>query len=171
MLKRGAVPGLIAALSLLAGEVQAEDKERESIGELEIGVAGEWSLPGGRSSFGPSAAIELTAIQDRLEIELGVSPLFANGQTAWGTELIFKTPVFSFDNMVVTFGLGPGWQHKVGGGGATNTLVGEVQLDFQFWQLPERKLGWFVEPSYGYSFGAEHEQSLGVTVGLLIAIP
>jgi hypothetical protein len=44
-------------------------------------------------------------------------------------------------------------------------------LDFQFRQLPERKFGWFVEPSYGYSFGREHKQSLGVTVGVLFAIP
>jgi hypothetical protein len=53
----------------------------------------------------------------------------------------------------------------------TDSLGVTVQLDFQVWQLPERKFGWFVEPSYGYSLGREHEQSLGVTVGLLIAIP
>jgi hypothetical protein len=29
--------------------------------------------------------------------------------------------------------------------------------------------GWFVEPSYSYSFGSEHEQLLGVSFGLLIA--
>jgi hypothetical protein len=35
-------------------------------------------------------------------------------------------------------------------------------VDFQIWPFPR--------PSYGYDFGREHEQSLGVTVGLLIPI-
>ena len=43
-------------------------------------------------------------------------------------------------------------------------------LDFQIWPFPERRFGWFIEPSYGYDFGLEHEQSFGVTVGLLIPI-
>jgi hypothetical protein len=38
------------------------------------------------------------------------------------------------------------------------------------WPTKDRKLGWFVEPTYSYSFGREHEQSLGVSVGLLIPI-
>jgi hypothetical protein len=44
-------------------------------------------------------------------------------------------------------------------------------LDFMFWPSPERTYGWFLEPSYSCSFSKEHEQSLGVSVGLLIAIP
>jgi hypothetical protein len=162
----------LMTLPLLASQAQAEDKkESDSIAELEIGAAGEWGLPNGEFGVGPSAAIEFTAVRDRLEIELGISPLFDRGETEWGTELIFKTPVASYDSMEVTFGLGPAWQYKIGDGEITNSLAGEAQFDFQFWQLPERKLGWFVEPSYGYSFAGNHEQSLGVTVGLLIAIP
>jgi divalent metal cation (Fe/Co/Zn/Cd) transporter len=38
-------------------------------------------------------------------------------------------------------------------------------------ETPDRKFGWFVEPSYSYSFNKEHEQSLGVSMGLLIPIP
>ncbi len=162
----------LMTLPLLASKGQAEDKkEPESVAELEIGAAGEWGLPNGESSFGPSAAIEFSAIQDRLEIELEISPLFSRSQTEWSTDLIFKTPVASYQSMEVTFGLGPAWQYKLGGGEITHSFGGEAQFDFQFWQLPERKLGWFVEPSYGYSFGSSHEQSFGVTVGLLIAIP
>ena len=80
-------------------------------------------------------------------------------------------PVISFENIEVTFGIGPEWMHKTGGGEAGDSIGGVASLDFQFWQLPEKKFGWFVEPSYGYSFGREHEQSLGVTLGVLIAIP
>jgi hypothetical protein len=122
------------------------------------------------ASFGPSAAIEFNTIRDRLEIELGVSPVFSRAQTEWNTDLIFKVPIFLSEKTEVTFGLGPEWQHRIRGGEITDSMAGEVQLDFQFWQA-NRKYGWFVEPSYGYSFGREHEQSLGVTVGLLVSIP
>jgi hypothetical protein len=35
------------------------------------------------------------------------------------------------------------------------------------WPRQERKFGWFVDPSYSYSFGRGHKQSLGLGVGLL----
>jgi hypothetical protein len=38
------------------------------------------------------------------------------------------------------------------------------------WPTKDRKLGWFIEPTYGYSFGSEHEQLHGVSMGLLIPI-
>jgi hypothetical protein len=72
--------------------------------------------------------------------------------------------------MEVFFGLGPEWQHKIGRGEIADAIAGVVSLDFQFWQS-EKKFGWFVEPSYSYPFKSQHEQSLGVTMGLLIAIP
>jgi hypothetical protein len=40
-----------------------------------------------------------------------------------------------------------------------------------FWPTKDRKFGWFLEPSYTYSFAKGHDQSFGVGVGLLIAIP
>jgi hypothetical protein len=100
------------------------------------------------SSFGPSAAIEFAPIKDR----------------------VFKTPLPLGlpDNVEVMFG-GRGCVQWVAGE-LPNSLGGTAQLDFQFWQSSERKFGWFVEPSYGYSFGIEDEQSLGVTVGVLFAI-
>ena len=51
------------------------------------------------------------------------------------------------------------------------TLAGEVVLEFQIWPWSERRVGWFMEPIYSYSFVREHEQSLGLSVGLLIPIP
>ena len=104
---------------------------------------------------------------------MGVSPLFKGHQTQWGTEVLFKTtlPLGLPENVEVMFAAGPEWQRTIGGGEVTNSVAGVAQLDFQFWKLPERKCGWFVEPSYSYSFGKDHEQSLGLTVGLLIALP
>ena len=64
-------------------------------------------------------------------------------------------------------GAGPQWSNAIGG----STKAGvEFALDFMFWPSPDRKFGWFLEPSYSYTFVGGHEQSLGVNVGLLIPI-
>jgi hypothetical protein len=156
---------LVAALLPFAAEAQAEEKEPSAI--VEIGGAGEWGLPGGASSFGPSAAVEFTPIKDWLEIEAGVSTLFGGGQREWSADLLFKKPYTLSDKVEFMFGVGPEWTFTREG----TKIAGEAALDFMFWPAPERKFGWFLEPSYSYSFSRAHEQSLGVSVGLLIAIP
>jgi hypothetical protein len=158
----------LAAALLLTASARAEEKE--AIGEIELGAASEWAIPSGGSSVGPSIAAEFAAFHDKLEIEIGASPLFTRSETEWNTDLVFKIPMFSRDNAEITVGFGPEWQHRIGGGETSNSAAGEVQLDFQVWR-PDRKLGWFVEPSYGYSFAKDHEQSFTLTVGLLIALP
>jgi hypothetical protein len=98
MNKHWVAMGLMAAPLLFAGKAHAVEKEKEPSAELEIGAAGEWGLPSGFSSFGPSVAIEYTPIKDWLEIEAGVSPLFGKGQTEWGTELVFKKTFSLYEN-------------------------------------------------------------------------
>ncbi len=63
------------------------------------------------------------------------------------------------------------WAHTVGGGKTTDTLGAEAALDFMFWPWGKSRFGWYLEPSYGYSFASGHEQSLSVSAGLLIKIP
>lgn len=152
----------IAALLLFAGTALAEDKEPSAI--VELGGAGEWSLPNGGSSFGPTAAVEFTPIKDWLEIEAGVAPLFGGGHTDWGADVLFKKPFTLSNSVEFEPGIGPEWS----GGGK---IAGEVAFDFMFWPLPDRKFGWFLEPGYSYTFSKGHEQSLGMSVGLLLAIP
>ncbi len=166
MIKSGAKIWLLAAVLLCGGKAQAEDKE--PFAEVEIGGASEWSLRGGGISFGPAVAVEVTPLKDLLEIEAGVAPLFGGGRTEWNTDLLFKKPFTLSDTVEFMIGAGPEWTYTAGGAGK---LGAEAALDFQFWPWPERKFGWFLEPSYSYSFGSGHEQSLGVSVGLLIAIP
>jgi hypothetical protein len=162
---------LLAAAISLTASAQAAEKEQDAAVELEIGAAVEWGLPGGGFSFGPSAGIEFTPIKHWLEIEAGISPVFGGGRTEWGTELVFKKPYELSDKVEMMVGLGPEWLYKTGGGAQTASSIGGVAIvDFQIWPFPERKFGWFIEPSYGYDFGRGHEQSLGVTVGLLIPI-
>ena len=52
-----------------------------------------------------------------------------------------------------------------------NSVAAEVAPDFMFWPSRKHRLGWYLEPSYEYKFGPGHEHSLGITGGLLIAIP
>jgi len=163
-LRTNAYPALIAAPLLFAANAQAEEKEPSAI--VEIGGAGEWGLPGS-SSFGPSAAIEFTPIKNWLEIEGGVSTLFGGGQTEWSADPLFKKPFTLSDQVEFMVGVGPEWTFSQDG----TKIAGEVAADFMFWPTPDRKYGWFVEPSYSYSFSQGHEQSLGVSVGLLIPIP
>ena len=163
--------GLIAATLLLAASAQAgEKKEKEAAAELEIGAAVEWAIPGGGTGFGGSIGIEYTLIKEWLEVELEVSPLFGAGRADWDTELIFKKPFEVSDKLEVMPGIGPAWLYTVSHGQSSSSLGAVALLDLQIWPTPERNFGWFIEPSYTYDFGREHEQSIGVTFGLLIPI-
>ena len=44
-------------------------------------------------------------------------------------------------------------------------------LDFMIRPSGTREFGWFFERTYTYWFSKDHEKSLTVSVGLLIAIP
>jgi hypothetical protein len=179
-MRRGDVPrrmckalrALAAATLLFAASARAGEKEKDAAAELEIGAAVDWAVPGGNGSvaLGPSVGIEVTPIPNWLEIEAEVSPMFSNGRTEWGTELVFKKPYELSDKVEMMLGFGPEWLYRTARGEAGSSIGGVVLADFQLWPTPDRKIGWFIEPALGYDFGREHEQSLGVTVGVLIPI-
>jgi len=154
------VAGLIAAPGhVFAGE-RPDDDRRGAI--LEIGAASEWGLEGGKTSVGPSVAIEVTPIEHWLEIEAGLTPLFGKGGTEWEADLVFKKPFQLSKNVEFMVGLGPQWS-------STNAFGTVAVVDFMIWTTPQ--FGWFVEPSYSYAFTRGHEQNLAVNVGLLFALP
>ena len=160
---------LASMVASLAATAHAADQGKESFAEIEIGAAGEWGLSNAGFSFGPAAAVEFAVIKDWLEIETGVTPLFGGGRIEWGTDFVLKKP-FTLSNTVdFMVGAGPEWIHRTNTG-AADSIAGEFVLEFQFWPAPERKFGWFLEPTYGYDFGRGHQQSLGMNVGLLIPI-
>ena len=73
--------------------------------------------------------------------------------------------------MEFMLGVGPEWIHTKAYGVTMNSVGGEVVLDFMFWPCSKHRFGWFLEPGYDYSFGRGHERSIGISGGLLIAIP
>jgi len=169
MVNRAAMTAVATALLLFAPTAHAEDKDKEPV-RLELGGAAEGSLQGGGGSFGPTVALDIPMIPDWLEIETGVTPLFGNNHTEWDSDLLFKKPYELSKSVEFEIGVGPAWLHATAGGRTTNSLGGEAVLEFQIWPSADRKLGWFLESSYGYDFGSGHEQSLGVTLGLLIPL-
>jgi hypothetical protein len=163
--------GFLAALLLLSATAFGETEEEEPAAVLELGGAAEQSLKGSGSSYGPTIAVEMTPIENWLELEGGVTCLFSHGNTEWDTDLLFKKPWTLSDEVEFMFGVGPEWAHTTGHGSTNNTLSGEVALDFMFWPSSKHRFGWYLEPSYDYAFARGHEQSLGISAGLLIAIP
>lgn len=165
---------VISALFLCSGSALAQSDEESSDKEaavLELGGAASWSIQDSVSSFGPSTAVEFTPIENWLEIEAGVGSLFRRHSTEWDTDVLFKKPWTLSRKAEFMFGVGPEWVHTNEYGVKTNSVAGEAALDFMFWPAKKHKFGWYLEPAYDHSFGRGHEQSVGITVGLLIAIP
>jgi hypothetical protein len=157
--------------SLSDASAQPADQEPEAAAIVELGGAASWGVNGGGSSFGPDLAVEFTPIEKWLEIEAGTTPLFRHRSTEWDTDLLFKKPWTLSEKVEFMFGAGPEWIYTRAYGVTTNSLGGEVVLDFMFWPSPKRRFGWYLEPGFDYSFARGHERSVGISGGLLIAIP
>jgi hypothetical protein len=166
---RAAWLGLLISL-IVSGNAFGQTEKGEPSAIIEIGGASQWGLRGG-SSFGPTAAAETTPISGVLELEGGITTLFSRGRTEWDADFLFKKPYTLSNTVEFMFGVGPQWAHMVAHGGTTDELAGEAVLDFMYWPWPSRKYGFYLEPSYDYGFGREHDQSLGISAGLLIPIP
>jgi hypothetical protein len=169
---------LVACMFLLlcsegAVAQSAEDKEteREPAAVVELGGAASGSLTGGGASGGPTVAVEVTPVENWLELEGGVTTLFGRHSTEWSTDLLFKKPWTISRKVEFMIGVGPEWIHTREFGATRNSVGAEAVLDFMFWPSRKHRFGWYLEPGYDYDFGRGHEQSLGVSGGLLIAIP
>jgi hypothetical protein len=169
----GVMPKLMLITFLFAcpGNTLAQSAEKESAAVLELGGAAARSLTEGHSAFGPTLAVEVTPIENWLELEAGVTPLFRRHSTEWSTDLIFKKPWTLSPKMEFMLGIGPEWIHTNAYGSKMNSVGIEVAPDFMFWSSKKHRFGWYLEPSYDYKFGSGHEHSLGISGGLLIAIP
>lgn len=162
---------LLTILFLYTGNAFAQSADKEPTAVVELGGAAGWNIKGGGSGFGPDAAVEITPIENCLEIEAGVTPLFSRRSTEWNTDLLFKKPWTLSKKMEFMVGLGPEWVHTNEPQRTPNSISAEAVIDVMFWRSPRHRFGWFVEPSYEYNFGRGHEQSLGASVGILIGIP
>jgi hypothetical protein len=148
----------------------SEDEEKEPLAILEVGAATNWNIKGGAATFGPNLAAETTPIPNWLELEAGVSPFYTRKSTEWDTDLLFKKPWDISRKSEFMLGVGPEWVHLRMNGKTSNSIAGELAGDFMFWPTGKHHFGWFLEPAYDYSFAGGHEQSIGMSAGLLIGI-
>ena len=99
---------LIAVGILCAGNAAAQSVEADKeIAVIEVGAATSISQKGGSASFGPDFAVEVTPIENWLELEAGVTPLFTAHSTEWGVDLLFKKPWTLSNTVEFMFGVGP----------------------------------------------------------------
>ena len=163
MRERIFIVAMATAAAAFVAPALAEDKEPTAV--VAIGGIGEWGLPG-PTSFGPSVSVEFTPIRNWLEIEIGAATLFRRGATELETDIIFKKPFTLSDTAELMVGAGPAWSYTRAEGlkwGAT------FALDLMVWPWPDRKFGWFVEPTYTVT--QDNEKSFSMSVGVLVAIP
>jgi hypothetical protein len=160
---------LIASLCPWPSSAAAQSVEKEPVAVVELGGAASRSLKDGSS--GPTVAVEVTPIENWLELEAGVTPLFNRSSTEWDTDLLFKKPWTLSDKAEFMFGVDPEWVHTNKPGATANSISAEVVLDFMFWPSAKHRFGWYLEPGFEHNFGRGHEQSVGISGGLLIAIP
>ena len=168
-------PALVLVLALsaagaLAQEALKEKGPKEPLAILQLGGGVDWGLNGGVPGFGPSVAVEFTPIRNWLEVETGVATSFSKGRTEVDWDFVFKKPFDLSPYVEFEPGLGPVWIRTVEAGRTSNALGATAVFEFMIWPTLERKYGWFVEPSYTYSFARGHDQSFGISGGLLIPI-
>ena len=127
---------LVFCVMLMAAPLCARAEEPSAI--VEIGGAGQWSVKGAGSSYGPNLGAETTPIPDILELEADVTPFFSRGQTEWDFDFLFKKPYTLSDTAEFMFGVGPSWSHVSSGGQSTDIFGAEAALDFMFWPWKTR---------------------------------
>src|SRR5215469_14458785 len=132
-LVNAAKPILLILLFLSSSNSFAQDGDKEAVAVIEIGAAAERSLTEAQSSFGPTAAIEFTPIENWLELEAGVTPLFRRHSTEWTTDLLFKKPWTLSEKREFMLGVGPEWIHTNAFGIKQDSVGVEVAPDFMFW--------------------------------------
>jgi hypothetical protein len=161
----------LGSLFLCSEVASAQPVDKDPVAIVELGGAASRSLKDGGMSFGVDAAVEVTPIENWLELEAGVTPFFSrHHSTQWNTDLLFKKPWTLSRKAEIMAGVGPEWVHTREPGMKANSIAAEAVLDFMFWPGGKHKFGWFLEPAYDYSFARGHEQSFGISGGLLIAI-
>ena len=168
-----AVGGSLALWALLeitpAIAAPDEGAEQDHLVILELGASGEREISEHTSHIGPAVGLEIEPIENWLEIELGASTYRSQGARNWEIELPFKKPFRLSGTIEVMPGLGPTWTHTTQSGAQSGTWGAAAVIDLFVWR--SRRLGWFLEPSYGIALGDGSKKSMGLTGGIFFAAP
>jgi hypothetical protein len=133
---------------------------------FEIGAVVDWERGESEVHSGGTFAFEVTPVENRLELEIGITAVPADGGVEMPVDVLFKKPWRFSPQFEFMIGAGPEIVHAFGPDHGTFWGV-EAVLDFMFW--PRKNIGWYLEPGYEVTFrdGIRHH-GVGVSGGLLI---
>ncbi len=160
---------IIATLALIyfAAELASAEEESGHELELQVGGAGEWSLDGEHSNFGVALGAQYTPVANWLELEVEFSALGTNGHPEYEGEFMFNKPFEISPTVEIEAGVGPSLTRTVKGPDKGTAVGVEFGLELNFHPFRNKRLGWYIEPSWSIT-PRNGEKSVGATTGLLI---
>ena len=165
---RVALFALAFASSIHGSAVGAEESIDDHTLILLVGPAMEKNTVDGSKAYGTSLAVEFTAIEHQLEIEVGTQYLSTPNPKELGAQIIFKKPFELASDIELGVGLGPAIWRKTSS--PNNSLQSGIVFvaDFMLWTT--KKVGWYLSPSYTYGTSSGAERVIGLSVGLLFSM-
>jgi len=148
-----------------AGSVFAIESHEEPSVIFLMGPAVDKSTFNGKTTYGSSIAVEFTAIEHQLEIEVGAQYMSSASPQVMGSQIIFKKPFQLAPTVELGLGLGPNMSRKVRAGDSHWQTGIAFSADLMVW--PTKKLGWYASPEYVHGLNSRSDRSLGLSIGLL----
>jgi hypothetical protein len=146
-------------------EVTHQSEELDHTVIVGAGAAAELELGNAGLHPGLNVFIEYEAIENWLELELGVSVLAAEGGLEIPVDLLVKKPFRLTRHLELMIGIGPQIV-RISGTDKNGTFIGgELVFDFMFW--PTRHVGLWLEPAYAFVFRDGVSHSVGTTGGVI----
>ena len=167
-----AIKVVLFALALVSSIYSAVVNAEESMDDrtliLLVGPAMEKNTVDGSKAYGTSLAVEFTAIEHQLEIEVETQYLSTSNPKELGAQIIFKKPFELASDIELGVGLGPAIWRKTSS--PNNSLQSGIVFvaDFMLWTT--KKVGWYLSPSYTYGTSSGAERVIGLSVGLLFSM-
>jgi hypothetical protein len=171
LLKVAITATVVLSLQIAASAQDVKDRVTPVADEdhavvLEFGGELDWEPAEVGVHAGGTFALEVTPVENVLELEVGVAAVRTDGGVEMPLDILFKKPWRFSPKFKFMIGAGPEVVHSFGPDHGTFWGL-EAVLDFMFW--PRKNIGWYVEPGYEITFrdSAQH-RSVGVSGGLLI---
>ena len=152
-----------------AGETEGDIDAEGHLAVITFGATGERELADRFTHVGPAIGIEVEPVEHWLEIELAASGYERHRVKGFSLEMPFKTPFELAEGLEVMPGIGPTWTHTAEDGAVSRVWGATAVVDLFYW--PTRKAGWYLAPSYGYTFGSTRQKSVALSFGVFFAVP
>jgi hypothetical protein len=160
---------LVCTLLEVALPVAAMDGDMDhGVVLVECGATSAREISEQASRVSPAVGIEFEAIDNRLEVEIEASTNTTQRARNWELDLQFKRPFQISSTVEIEPGLGPSWSHGAVSNQRPAAWGAEASIDILFWQ--SKRIGWFLEPSYGISFATGAKTSVGLSGGIVISL-